>query len=603
MKLFEFGVTLTKAWKDANGKPFVRGVASDDGPDAQKDRMSEKALRRMEEQVKKGLPLLETHRDVFGFGKSVDGRVVKSDKGGAVLEVEFELDPAWPQANALFNEIEGGKSDKQMSIGGKINTDNPAAVRFETTKDGPCRVVDDVILDHIATTRAGQAANDRTGFMSAILKSLDSEDAKEDPKKAIAGATVPAEKVESMPVQEKNAVEPVEDISAREDAIRGLSLLQSLGTLLGKGGKTSERTPEGKEKQVGSAVAVAVPPAPVAKAAEKPAEVPVSADGTCPTGYSKSGDMCVLAAPAEVAEAAKPAEKPMTVVTEIKTEKEGAMCDMMADGSCPPGYKKVGDTCVKEEPMAVAEKTRNQIQSAVAKYVGGGSQLQLVTDLQSVLTEKSTVEANETEIFNAAVAELSKLLSGKQLMARIAGMNKNLDEVVATLKGHPSAEPEVAMTEEEKKKKKLADEKKPADENLPPWLQESAAKSMRQDLEKDLTGKFGDALEKTLSDFEKTITASIEKSVDARIEKAVAARLAAVDEALAPLTEAAKDALTKTAELEERMDEIESANGAPTRALDERTDVEEAPVKKSSGGAGVFGGMFSTAIQKAQRRM
>jgi hypothetical protein len=175
MKAFEFDAAITKAWKDDKGKFFVRAVASDDLPDAQRDRMTERSLKNMAEQAKGGLPILETHRSTFEFGRTVAGEVVKGEKS-LQFALDIELDTRYPQALALYDEVASGKPEKQLSIGGKINTKNPSAWRFEDGPTGIVRAIDDVILDHIATTRKGHAANDRTKFVSVIAKSLDAEE-------------------------------------------------------------------------------------------------------------------------------------------------------------------------------------------------------------------------------------------------------------------------------------------------------------------------------------------------------------------------------------------------------------------------------------------
>lgn len=175
---FAFDATIDKAWQDEEtGKMHVRAIASDDQLDLQRDRMSGGALDRMAEMANAGVPLLDNHRATFEFGKSVHGQVIQkpSEDGRVVrqLLVELELDGEWPQARKLFKEVAGGECARQLSIGGKLNLKNRDAVTVQMTAGGLSRTINDLELDHIATTRKAQAANPRTNFVEAIAKSLD----------------------------------------------------------------------------------------------------------------------------------------------------------------------------------------------------------------------------------------------------------------------------------------------------------------------------------------------------------------------------------------------------------------------------------------------
>jgi hypothetical protein len=174
---FEFDALCEKAWQDEKGKMFVRAVASDDGLDLQRDRMSTKALQKMAESAKIGLPFLETHRSVFEFGKTTGGEIVAmKDKDGKTVNrfvVELELDGDYPQARKLFKEVASGNCKRQLSIGGKLNLKNRDAVSVEMTPSGLSRTIHDLELDHIASTREKQAANPRTSFTEAVAKALD----------------------------------------------------------------------------------------------------------------------------------------------------------------------------------------------------------------------------------------------------------------------------------------------------------------------------------------------------------------------------------------------------------------------------------------------
>jgi hypothetical protein len=152
----------------------VVGVASDTLPDFHSDRMSDRAIAQMARQATKGaLPLLDNHRATFGFGKTAEGRAGKKGRARELV-IDFELDAKYPQAVDLFNEVLTGKSKKQLSIGGVLNLENPKAVRFEEDKKTGrvIRVIEDILLEHIAATRPQHAANERTGFIQAVVKDL-----------------------------------------------------------------------------------------------------------------------------------------------------------------------------------------------------------------------------------------------------------------------------------------------------------------------------------------------------------------------------------------------------------------------------------------------
>lgn len=172
---FSFDMDYAQAYKTPEGKLHVVGIASDSAEDRTGDRMSDRAISSMVKQAKENkLSLLDNHRATFGFGHTHDAWVKKvqnGDKTVTQFHVDFELDDRYPQSMDLFREVSSGKPTKQLSIGGFLNLENPKAVKFE---DGPkgrrIRVLDDLVLEHIATTRPGQAAVPRTKFVDAVIK-------------------------------------------------------------------------------------------------------------------------------------------------------------------------------------------------------------------------------------------------------------------------------------------------------------------------------------------------------------------------------------------------------------------------------------------------
>jgi len=173
---FAFDAVCQKAWQDDKGKMFVRACASDDKLDLQRDRMSTSALNKMAEAAKKGVPFLETHRSVFEFGRTVGGEVAEVEEDGKKVQkffVDVELDGDFPQARKLFKEVAAKDCKRQLSIGGKLNLKNREAVHVEMTPTGLARTINDLDLDHVASTREKQAANPRTSFTEAITKALD----------------------------------------------------------------------------------------------------------------------------------------------------------------------------------------------------------------------------------------------------------------------------------------------------------------------------------------------------------------------------------------------------------------------------------------------
>lgn len=237
---FDFEADCQKAWQDDKGKMFVRAVASDDRLDLQRDRMSPTALKKMADAAKTGVPFLETHRGVFEFGKTVGGEVVEREEGGKRFRqfvVDVELDGDFPQARKLFKEVAAGKCARQLSIGGKLNLKNRDAVTVEMTASGMSRTINDLDLDHIASTREKQAANPRTSFMEAVSKALDEAES--------AGWETP--RIEKGTTMNQKSEMVADAVNLNADVEAGVGFLASLGRRFGKmfgGGKQMKKANE-----------------------------------------------------------------------------------------------------------------------------------------------------------------------------------------------------------------------------------------------------------------------------------------------------------------------------------------------------------------------
>lgn len=239
---WEATTTITKAYQDKSGKMHVVAVASDDGIDLQRDQMSSLALDKMAQQVSSGIPLLDNHKSTFEFGRTIGGQITTKDVDGSPIRqlvVDVELNADYPQSRQLFKDVKAGNCDKQLSIGGKLNLKNSEAITVQMTSKGLVRKINDVELDHIACTRYKQAANPRTGFVHAILKSVDDADmwskfTKEDAEEDDTSTTETTESV-------------ISDTDVEKDAKAGLGLLSAIGKILRRNGGAEMKRKLNKE--------------------------------------------------------------------------------------------------------------------------------------------------------------------------------------------------------------------------------------------------------------------------------------------------------------------------------------------------------------------
>lgn len=237
---------LSKAYTDDKGKMHVTAIVSDNLTDLENDQMTQKALAGMVEQFKRGIDLVDNHRSTFGFGKTVDAHMIMDKSQGNPfwkVMVDVELDDAYPEAKRLYDEVKSGKCTKQLSIGGSVPHMVKDALMQKISSDGrTIRLVNRVDLDHLACTRADMAANPRTGFLSAVMKSLDEIDAFAD---------VEPNSVEMATDNSDNQdIETTETEELTKNVKTGTNFLAQIGQIVKNGGKHMARMLKDIEEDV-----------------------------------------------------------------------------------------------------------------------------------------------------------------------------------------------------------------------------------------------------------------------------------------------------------------------------------------------------------------
>jgi len=171
---WNFDALITKATKDDKGRMHVKAIASDNLEDRHGDRMSDKAIISMVKQANANeTPILPNHHDAFAIGKVAKAKTVHM-KTKVQFALDAILDEDFVQSEKLFRSVKKGERKFQLSIGGFLNLDDDDAVEFEENKKGRfVRVINSLTLDHIAVTRKNMAANPRTGFRNALVKSIE----------------------------------------------------------------------------------------------------------------------------------------------------------------------------------------------------------------------------------------------------------------------------------------------------------------------------------------------------------------------------------------------------------------------------------------------
>lgn len=159
---FKFGIPFTKVSKDDTGKMLFEGVASSTSLDNHNCRMAKSALESME--AFRGIALLPSHHaDPLTELGTVDEIHLVDNQ----VFVKGTLDETNPVAMRLYERLQAGY-DYGLSVGGRVTQ-----AHFELEKGRRVRVLDTVVLDHVALTRPGAAANPDAYI--AIAKSAEND--------------------------------------------------------------------------------------------------------------------------------------------------------------------------------------------------------------------------------------------------------------------------------------------------------------------------------------------------------------------------------------------------------------------------------------------
>lgn len=184
----EFPIKVVKAYVEygvgGEQRKHIVAIASDNNIDKTEEYFAESALEDMvkySKQKKESKPsegvveLRETHWSTFAIGWVADAWLVRKEEA-ITFFVDIILKDEYPAANELFKDIVDGVADKQLSVGGWIDlgSSDDAYDLEEVTIDGESTIIGSIkrfILEHIATTLPGWAANPNTEFLSAVVRS------------------------------------------------------------------------------------------------------------------------------------------------------------------------------------------------------------------------------------------------------------------------------------------------------------------------------------------------------------------------------------------------------------------------------------------------
>jgi hypothetical protein len=184
---------ITKA--DGTREATIVAVASSDTLDSYWEYFAVSALNDMvsyarsrdSHKPEEGLvKLREFHQATFDIGTVTDGYMVTNSETKAVeFWIVIKLKLNFPAAVELLDDILAGVITKQLSVGGWIDyaaSEDAYEVEWRKFISGDHDEVDLLvgrinrfILEHVAVTLQGFAANDDTRFVEALRKSLGSE--------------------------------------------------------------------------------------------------------------------------------------------------------------------------------------------------------------------------------------------------------------------------------------------------------------------------------------------------------------------------------------------------------------------------------------------
>lgn len=181
VRKFEFPISVQKAYIGDDGLKHVIAVASDNKLDLYQEYFALSALEDMVNAANSTKPnkpseglvdLMETHYETFSFGYAVKGWLNRNPiKETFEFWVDFALRKnAW-QGDLLYEEVKNGENVKQLSVGGYIEDDDDIVFETEEFEDDEGNTIEmtvvrleHIVLEHVATTPEGWAANPRTRF-------------------------------------------------------------------------------------------------------------------------------------------------------------------------------------------------------------------------------------------------------------------------------------------------------------------------------------------------------------------------------------------------------------------------------------------------------
>jgi hypothetical protein len=635
---WEAGAVVEKAYQDEKGKMHVVAVASDDLTDLQSDCMSKSALDKMAGDATNGVPLLDNHKSTFEFGRTVKGAVITKEVDGKTTQqfvVDLELNGDWPQSRALFKEVKGKQCLKQLSIGGKLNLKNPNAISVEMTEKGLVRKINDLELDHIACTRQQHAANPRTGFVSAIMKSLDDE-------KAFEGLTPVQQVVKAEAKEEaetKADTTPADiDEEAAKDLQTGAGILQTIGRLFRKnnggkdmaGNKKEARLSKGEtesttstettvsldtEKKVDDMLASAspgmgevAPAAPEAWPAAEKQETDTSSDsssgsttstssGSTTTSDTSSGSTTTTD---ETTDESSPADLDFGGAEDVTPEEEEAARVLMAARARREQVRKeeeekeeCEEDIVREIAILLSKATRLNAGNRIEKEAMRGALWNVRFLLAKNIMEKIEKEKAGGSAEPGAAEAMAKLIVDGGPYAPTTESAAKGEKVAGDKQSGETDMARSAVTDS----KKLptygeAEDKKKADA---PTAKESAAMmtaaaGMAAKLpQSNESAEYGKSQEKVID---------LEKSLNSALEKALEATQKMVLQSAERIVKAQQD---QFAQLNARIGAVEKAGGVSQSAPRGAVDGE---VHKTRTGKGpVWGGLFTGAAGQATLKM